>query len=278
MAAEPLYRESLALCRAIDDDLGIAQSLSLLGMVTGMRGRHEEEFAFQTEALARCRALDVPRGIAISLVNLAVWALNQREYEQALDFLDQARTAQERLRDEIGLAYELAYRSHVLRGLGELDRAADLFEDAEKALLRGDALDGVSFARSGRAMVELQRGNTALAALLAGEALTANRARGDMVAVSDALEIVAATNARSGALEQGGEALGAAGYLRKSTGVPTPAHARELVDTARAELDAGLGSEGFAKHWERGWQNEMRATWLQVAPPDLLELTSSASQ
>ncbi len=278
MAAEPLYRESLAICRAIDDDLGIAQSLSLLGMVTGMRGRHEEELAFQTEALARCRALDAPRGIAISLVNLAVWALNRREYEQALDLLDQARAAQERLRDEIGLAFELAYRGHVLRGLGKLDRAAELFEEAERALLRGDALDGVSFARIGRAMVELQRGNRTLAALLADEALAANRERGDMVAVSDALEIVAAISARTGALERGSEALGAASYLRKSTGVPTPAHVRELVDAAHAALDAGLGPEGFAKHWERGWQNEMRATWLKVAPPDLLEFTRGAAQ
>jgi predicted ATPase/class 3 adenylate cyclase len=274
-AADSLYRASLAICRSIGDDMGTANSLSFLGMVSGMRGQHGEEYAFQIEALERCRALNVTRGIAVSLINLSIWALNQGKYDEALEFLDQVRVEQERLQDEIGLAFGLAYRAYVLRSLGELDEAADLFEAAEESLFCGEAFEGVSFARSGRAMVELQRGNAELAALLGDEALSGNRERGDKVAIAEALEVIGAISVEIGMPERGAESLGAASYLRELTDVPTPRHFVDLIDSARVALQAVLGPRGFAKHWENGRQREKRSAWLLIAPPGLLGLTGA---
>ncbi|MEZ4505352.1 MAG: tetratricopeptide repeat protein [Thermomicrobiales bacterium] len=275
-AAEVLYRQALQISRSEDYALGIAQSLSVLGMVSGMQGQSEEEYAYQIEALDRCRSLGVPRGIASSLVNLAVWALNMGKFDDALAYLDQVRAEQERLQDDVGLTFGKAYRAYVLQSMGKFDEAANLFEEAEEESLRSDMLDGVCFAQVGRAVVELERGNLALALLLAEEALAGSRIRGDRIFIANAFDVLAMVCSKSGDPQQGAEALGAAHHLRTVTNTPTPAYWAPRVAHARSNLEALLGSREFARHWERGRQTEMRSNWLVVAPPELLELVASA--
>lgn len=275
-AAEVLYRQALQISRSEDYALGIAQSLSVLGMVSGMQGQSEEEYVYQIEALDRCRSLGVPRGIASSLVNLAVWALNMGKFDDALAYLDQVRAEQERLQDDVGLTFGKAYRAYVLQSMGKFDEAANLFEEAEEESLRSDMLDGVCFAQVGRAVVELERGNLALALLLAEEALAGSRIRGDRIFIANAFDVLAMVCSKSGDPQQGAEALGAAHHLRTVTNTPTPAYWAPRVAHARSNLEALLGSREFARHWERGRQTEMRSNWLVVAPPELLELVASA--
>ena len=271
-AAESLYRASLEIARSAGHELGIAQSLSFLGMVTGMQGRSAEEYAYQIDALERCRALGVDRGVASSLVNLAVWDLNQGRRREALERLEQVRQLYEKLQDEISLAFCQIYRARALRGEGRLEEAAFLLECAERVFIETGAEDGLQFARMHHAFVEMKRGNLALAGLLAGDAQVGYRIRGDRAMLADSLEIVAMVCACTGEAARGAEALGAAGFLRESTQAAANPQMANEIDCAHRDLKTALGSHRFAHHWEQGRQQEMRAHWLAVAPSGLLEL------
>lgn len=270
-AAESFYRISLDVSRSVEHALGIAQSLTFLGMVAGMQGHTDEEYRFQIEALDRCRALGSDRGIATSLVNLAVRDIGQAQYDEALERLDEVRSIFERLQDEISLAFQQIYRAQVLRHLERFDEAAVLLEDAEQVCTRLNAPDGLHFARQHRALVELGRGNLARAALLADDAVEGYRERGDRAMLSEALETAALVSTRLGESARAAELLGAASYLRQSTNAAANPHWSRELEKARIQLDAALGSYQVAVAWERGRQDEMRASWLVVAPPELLE-------
>lgn len=274
-AAESLYRASLDISRSVGHNLGIAQSLSFLGMVSGMQGHAEDERVFQTEALERCRALGVPRGIAVSQVNLAVWEINRGAAEQALELLDQTRAIYENLQDEMSVIFCQVYRGQILCLQGKLHEALELLETAEQALLRANVRDGLTFARQWRAIAELKRGNLALALLLANEVLEGHRQLGNKVGTAEAFETIAMASLQPENAAHGAEALGAAHYLRALCNAPTPPPLVHDLARARDALQQTLGAHAFAMCWERGRQQEMRSDWLVVAPPGLLELIAA---
>jgi predicted ATPase/class 3 adenylate cyclase len=276
-AAEALYRASLDSAEVAGHQLGMAQSLSFLGMVAGMQGRPEEEYAYQVDALERCRALGSERGIGGSLVNLAVWALNQGKTEEALVLLDEVQAVNESRRDEIGLAFTFGYRAQVLGARGELEDAAALFEIAEQMGTQSDSPDTVAFARLGHALVELRRNNTALAELLAEEALAAYRDRGDKRVIAECLETLSLVYTRNEEFTRAAVELGAANYLRELSNSTASPLLSTLVADVASKLQSTLGRNQFSLHWERGRQRERRANWLVVAPPGLLELVESLS-
>lgn len=260
-AAEMLYCKSLEIVRAGDDVLGLAQSLSSLGMVLGMQGHSDEEYAYQSEALALCRGMGALRGTVACLVNLAVWARNVGQPAEALRLHDEAFALQLEQRDEIGVAFSQIYMAQIRIDLGELDVASALLEQAEQQLVGMQNSDGLLWIGLKRAALELKRSNPARVSILIEEAIEGYRRRGDLRMLAEALETKAAAAVVLGNYSDGAEALGAARHLRVRTAAAiSPVDAPILERTDQA-LRLALGDNLFAMHWELGRQREIRAGW-----------------
>lgn len=113
--AQPLFEESLALCRELEDARGIATALSGLGILAGERDEIDRAQALYEEALARCRELGETGQVATLLNNLGTLADRRQEYARAESLY----------RESLGLARQAGHADGVslaLLNLAELAR------------------------------------------------------------------------------------------------------------------------------------------------------------
>lgn len=99
--------ESLRLRESINDIVGQARSLSVLGTIRARAGRHDEALAAHQQALALEERLQNPRGQGIALLHLGDTARAIRQYERAREFYTRALAVTRRDNDQIGLARTL---------------------------------------------------------------------------------------------------------------------------------------------------------------------------
>jgi non-specific serine/threonine protein kinase len=124
-AADALYRESLAIRRALGDQRGIAMTLGSIGAVAEVRGDYETSRALQEESLAIQRGLGVDRpSIALMLNNLGEVSLRQRDYG----------TSRARLEEGLAIYRELGNQWGIALCLTNLGRLASTEADYPGAL------------------------------------------------------------------------------------------------------------------------------------------------
>jgi tetratricopeptide (TPR) repeat protein len=99
--------ESLRLRESINDIVGQARSLSVLGTIRARAGRHDEALAAHQQALALEERLQNPRGQGIALLHLGDTARAIRQYARAREFYTRALAVTRRDNDQIGLARTL---------------------------------------------------------------------------------------------------------------------------------------------------------------------------
>jgi tetratricopeptide (TPR) repeat protein len=99
--------ESLRLRESINDIVGQARSLSVLGTIRARAGRHDEALAAHQQALALEERLQNPRGQGIALLHLGDTARAIRQFERARVFYTRALAVTRRDNDQIGLARTL---------------------------------------------------------------------------------------------------------------------------------------------------------------------------
>jgi predicted ATPase/DNA-binding CsgD family transcriptional regulator len=112
--AEPLCKESLALYRELEDQPGVAFSLSLLGSVAWTRGNMVEARALTDEALAIARQVDSMELAAGSLFILGLVSSSQGEYARAYALFEEGLAMQRALGDRRGIAHSLSQLAQVL--------------------------------------------------------------------------------------------------------------------------------------------------------------------
>ncbi len=277
-SAEALYQTSLEIVRSREDPLGLAQSLSALGMVAGMQGRSGDEFSFQSEALSLCQEIGSKRGEISCLVNLAVWARNSGDIQEAFRFHEEAIALQLELSDDVGLALSQIYLAQLYEDSGELECAADLLEKAEQTLGGMQASDGLHFCWLRRASIELKRGNVALSTILIADAVAGYRLRGDRPMLAASLEVDAMILVAQGKMTLAAEKLGAAEHLRTVTNAPLSSVEAPLLDEIIQVVEAEIGLPRLELHREMGKQQEMRARWLEIAIPNAFDSGAGASR
>jgi tetratricopeptide (TPR) repeat protein len=81
--AKPLYEQSLAMYRALNDRWGIANALEELGWIARHEGDCERARRLGEEAFALRRALDDPQAVSRSLMQLSTIAYRQGRLEEA---------------------------------------------------------------------------------------------------------------------------------------------------------------------------------------------------
>ena len=102
--AEALSKESLALYRELEDQRGIALSLSTLGNVAWVRGDTAGAHSLLEEALALFREVDDKEFAAYSLFSLALLANSQGEYARACALYEEGLALFREIQHKRGIA------------------------------------------------------------------------------------------------------------------------------------------------------------------------------
>ncbi len=112
--AEPLCKESLALYRELEDQPGIAFSLSLLGSVSWTKGNMATARTLTEEALAISRQIDDAERSAYSLFILGLLSSSQGEYARACALYEESLAIHRDIGNKIGIAHSLSQLAQVL--------------------------------------------------------------------------------------------------------------------------------------------------------------------
>jgi tetratricopeptide (TPR) repeat protein len=125
--AREQLEEALALFRALNDDLGMAQALALLGNLLALGGDRRLARELHEESLALHEAAGDARGIGLSLLAIGIAAASD-EPERAWDAVQRARAVFERSDDGPGKGAALMQLGYLARDAGRLSEARELQE------------------------------------------------------------------------------------------------------------------------------------------------------
>jgi predicted ATPase len=205
-------------------------------------GEFVEALRLGDESLAICRALGDQRGMAAALNNLCITGLMSGEYEAARRHGEEGRAIIERLGDSQGAATSMNNLGLLARVSGDLDGATDLFNAALGIWRDGGDRRGVAAALSNLAIVARHQGETSKAKVLAVEALRLYTDLGFDEGQLDCLEVIAAAAAADGDSGRALRLLVVTIRAREELGSPLfvpdeVTQVREAVATARGDLD-----------------------------------------
>ena len=181
-------RESLDICRELDDQRGIGAALVDLGILTRYEGDHVAARALLEEGLGLARHADDTFAVASALGNLGLVARDQGEPTLARGYLEQSLTVWRKLDDRVGTGWVLTALIMVARAEGKLDEATSRAEDT-LALWRelGDVAN-LANAQLVAARLARDRGDHALARARLTESLRILADLGDRRGIAFALE------------------------------------------------------------------------------------------
>jgi predicted ATPase/DNA-binding CsgD family transcriptional regulator len=175
--AEARYRESLALCERLGDDVGIATACNDLGELARAAGALDDAQAQYGRALELWRAKGDRTGIARGAHNLAQAARDVGDLARAADLLRESLAASAEMGDRHQRASTLAALAAVAAERQPDIAAATLYGAAEAEIATAgivlDTIDAEPFARA----------DTALRAALGDERVREAQARGQGLAL-----------------------------------------------------------------------------------------------
>jgi non-specific serine/threonine protein kinase len=122
--------EGLALWRDLQDLLGVAWALLVVGVVAEDRGDYDEAVPLLEEALSLFQDAGYDAFAAQTRYHLGVVAYGRGEHEEAVAILDAAVSMCRDLGDRWGIAIAFGYLALVLREQGDVARAASFNADA----------------------------------------------------------------------------------------------------------------------------------------------------
>jgi len=206
-------------------------------------GEFADALRLGEESLAICRALGEERGMAAALNNLCITGIMSGDYEAARRHGEEGRSIIERLGDVQGTATSLNNLGLLARVAGELDRATELFSSALESWRLGGDRRGVAAALNNLAIVARHGGETAKANRLGVEALHIYTDLGFEEGQLDCLEVIAAAAAAAGDGTLALRLLLVAMRAREELGSPlfVPDEVAQVSDalaTARGDLDS----------------------------------------
>jgi predicted ATPase/DNA-binding SARP family transcriptional activator len=251
-AARLFYEQSLAIKRALGDQLAISAQLNNLGNLAMDQGDYDTARQFHEESLVIKRALADQQGIAISLGNLGIVAYQQGDYDTARSFYEESLVLKRALADSRGISITVGNLGNVLFEQGDFPAARSLLEES-LALKRelGDKWGIAAILRS-LGEVVLRQGDLVAARKHLEESLAIRRELGDRWSIADSLESFAALAFAEEEPERTVLLWGAAEALRESIGTSQPAGERARHDRDLATVRAQLGETAVAALWSRG--------------------------
>jgi predicted ATPase/class 3 adenylate cyclase len=177
--AEAMHEQSLALFRDLEDKLGIARELDVLGEIAQCQGNYPQAIELHTESLALRRGIDDKEGIAVSLGQLGSIARDRGQYQYARDLLEQSLELNRQRGDKLYTALSLNNLGLVECLLCDYERAILLFEEAVSLYRELDDRLGISNTLHNLGNVAKDQGHLQRAVALYQECLALKQALGD---------------------------------------------------------------------------------------------------
>ncbi len=156
-----LAKQALKLARNMQDEKGIADSLTNLGGTAGNQNDHLKARDYHLKALAIYQQLDDQLGIANSYNNLGVTSFSINEQQQAEDYFQKSLLLYEQLEDKRNIASLLNNLANVYDAMGDFQKSIE-YQHQGLTLVEqlGDHL-GLAIAYNNLGISELDQGNYA---------------------------------------------------------------------------------------------------------------------
>lgn len=275
--AEAIFAESLALARAITDGPRIGRSLAYLSMTLRDRGDLDRPVPMLAECLSLYRdasAVDVDFDVAFALYFQGRVAIRRGDIESAADLFDDGIRAFRQLGDRYGIALCLHELSNVALERGEIEDASSLLSEVLVVSRELGFLRGICFALQGQATIERLRGNLDRATALCLELLERWRLMGSLAFIARSLEELAAIAEAQAQSERCARLLGAASVLRDRSKMPMNRLDRRDLDFDR--LTSSVQARLGKSEFDAAWEMG-RATSLDATIEYALEISGQTS-
>lgn len=226
----PLYEESLALARQVNDDWAAAFCLRGLGALASNQGRREEALALLEESLALFQKTEEKWGVALALFNQGWVVFEQSNYARADALWEESLRLFRQKGDRWGMAVSLGALGLIGRLQGNYKRAtAQSKESLELFRELGDKA-GIAQSLFRLAHVALRRDEFAQAATLFGEAMDLQKELGYTTMVAYAFNMLGLIACYQGEFEQAGQMLEKSlSLLREADGERGIASVRDIM-------------------------------------------------
>ena len=197
--AEPLCKESLALYRELEDQPGIAFSLSLLGSVSWTKGNMVAARTLTEEALAISRQVDDAERSAYSLFILGLLSSSQGEYTRACALYEESLAIHRALRNKLGIAHSLSQLAQVLLvSQSDQARVSPLLEECLELSREVGFKEGVAAYYCISGQLALTQGDLITARSLAEKSVVLYREMGHRHGTANALALLGKVFASEG--------------------------------------------------------------------------------
>lgn len=261
-----LAGESLAICREVGDQQGIASALIKLGNAATEEGDYATASGFLEEALTIWRELGDKHGTARALISLGWAALRPGDYQLAHARLEAALVLSREVGDTRSIGFELSGLGEVALRQGDYVRATRLVEDSLELRRQLSNKWGVGVSLGTLGWVAMREGDWMRAVARLGESLEVRREIGDMGGSAWCLERLAEVALARERPEKAVRLFGAAAALRASIGSVIDPVDQPEYERRRTSLRAELGAQRSAAAWDEG-----RAMTLEQAVAYALE-------
>lgn len=253
-SAQKLHEESLATCRELQDDRGVAVALNAMGVTARESGDLETAGSLFEQCVAKWRDLGSPTDTARALSNLANVVRLQGDYARAHTLYDECLAIFHATGDSTGVAWTLDYLGDLVSESVDSVAARSYYEQSLSAFRQlGDGW-GIASALCDLARLSAAQNKHPDAERLYGESIRMFQDLGHKRGIARVLECFAVSAAAQSRAEQALRLAGAAAALRQRIGAPLiPAEQSRLdkkLESARNTLTnaAGLGA------WSSGWE------------------------
>jgi non-specific serine/threonine protein kinase len=270
-AAQALIEQSLALCRELADERGIARALGGLAILALALGDDARAATLYEEALTLSRKHGDQHLTAGILDGLGVVALNQGDDARAVPQVEESLALYRELGDTRGIADALRSLGWLALNQGDLARAAALLEESLALYRKHGYPQYIAWVLHSLGSVALLQGDIERAATLCVESLVLGRTVGDRYIIAWCLEDVAGVALAHGNPVQAAHLFGAAEGLRATIGARLLAFDRARYERTVTAVRAALDAAAFVAAWAAG-----RALPLEQAIAEALAVADGA--
>ncbi|MES2461577.1 MAG: tetratricopeptide repeat protein, partial [Armatimonadota bacterium] len=251
-AALPLLEESLSLCRALEDENGVAECLNGLGNDANARGNFADAQRYYEESLLYYRKHGHDAGIAQLLLNLSVTSCEQGDWEIAARYSLESSPFYSRHLEKTKPTNKpgyveplpIAQRARIAYYQGDFERAKALFDETLYYWRLGNNRAFIHMALIELTKVSSWLGDPGTARLNLAEAITERREMGIEVGSYGPLSAAAILSFAEGRLELAACLLGVIDAVIGKEAPLKPVERSEL-DALTSEVREALGEAAF---------------------------------
>lgn len=247
-----MYTEALALAERAGDAQLMARCLSGLGRLALHQGDLARATGYYLESMARFNEIGDLRRATLILGNLGVVALNTGQFELARARFEEHLVNARKIGDRKLIGGALTNLGTVAHDTGDLDASGELHAQALALAEQVGDRRLASVALTNLGLVALARKDFQTARCQLLRSLDLVAAVGERRAIAETLEELAVLDAAAGATDRAAVLFGASHALREAIGSPVPAADRDRINDAVATVRLALGDEQFAAARARG--------------------------